>query len=86
MRMVIDKAGRLVVPKALRQQLHLEPGVELDASIEDGRLVATPVGPAVVLVEEDGRLVATTNEPVAPMTQADLLRLIDQGREWPRRF
>ena len=83
--MVIDKAGRLVVPKALRQQLHLEPGTELEARIEDGRLVATPVGPEITLVEEDGRLVAVTTEPVPPMTHDDLLRLIDEGREWPRR-
>jgi AbrB family looped-hinge helix DNA binding protein len=82
--MVIDKAGRLVVPKALREQLRLEPGAELEASIEDGRLVAAVVGPKVTLIEENGRLVATTSETTPPMTQDDLLSLIDEGREWPR--
>lgn len=83
--MTIDAAGRTVVPKALRERLHLQPGSALEATVEDGRLVATPVGPAVVLVEEDGRLVATTAEPGVTLSQEDLLRLIDEDRRWPRR-
>ena len=84
MRVSIDRAGRIVVPKALRDQLRLGPGTELDASVEDGRLVATPVGPEVVLVEDNGRLVATTAEPTPPMSHDDLLRLIDEDRGWRR--
>ena len=84
MKMVIDRVGRVVVPKPLRDQLGLQPGAELDASIEDGRLIATPTGAEVFLVNQDGRLVATTTEPVPPMAQEELLRLIDEGREWPR--
>lgn len=79
----MDRAGRLVVPKALREQLGLEPGAELEATVEDGRLVATPVGPEVVLVEENGRLVAATIEPTPDMSHEELLRLIDRDREWP---
>ncbi len=74
----------MVVPKALRQALHLEPGAELDARVEGGELIATPLGPEVVLKEEDGRLVATTTTPTAPMSHDDLLRLIDESRQWPR--
>lgn len=84
MRLAIDKAGRIVIPKAMRERLHLVPGAELDAEIEGGRLVATPVGgPEVVLVEENGRLVATTKASTTPMTQDELLRLIDEERRWP---
>jgi AbrB family looped-hinge helix DNA binding protein len=85
MRLAVDKAGRIVIPKAIRDRLHLVPGAELEAEIEEGRLVATPVGgPEVVLVEVDGRLVADTTRPTVPMTQDDLLRLIDEERQWPR--
>lgn len=84
MRVTIDKAGRIVVPKALRDQLRLRPGAELEATVEGGHLVATPVGPEVVLVEENGRLVATTSDSDATMTEEELLRLIDETREWPR--
>ncbi len=84
MRLVVDKAGRIVIPKALRDRLRLSPGTELEAEIEEDRLVATPVGgPEVVLIEEKGRLVAATTQPTALMTQEDLLRLIDEGRQWP---
>lgn len=84
MKLVVDKAGRIVIPKALRDRLRLSPGTELDAEIEENRLVATPVGgPEVVLIEENGRLVAATTQTTAPMTQEDLLRLIDEGRQWP---
>lgn len=78
MRVTIDRAGRIVVPKALRRQLRLEPGTELEATVEGGHLIATPVGPEVVLVEEDGRLVATTSEPGALLSQEELLQLVDE--------
>jgi AbrB family looped-hinge helix DNA binding protein len=84
MRVTIDRAGRMVVPRALRAQLRIEPGAELEARVEGGELIARPVGPEVVLMEENGRLVATTNPPSEPMTTDDLLHLIDESREWPR--
>lgn len=84
MRVTIDRAGRMVVPRALRAQLRIEPGAELDARVEGGELIVRPVGPEVVLVEEDGRLVATTNPPSERMTTGDLLHLIGESREWPR--
>jgi AbrB family looped-hinge helix DNA binding protein len=84
MRVAIDKAGRMVVPRALRAQLRIAPGAELEARVERGELIARPVGAEVVLVEENGRLVATTDPPGAPVTTDDLLQLIDENREWPR--
>ena len=84
MRMAIDRAGRLVVPKALREQLWLRPGSELEAWVEDGRLVAEPVRQEATLAEENGRLVAVSTDGQAAMTQDDLLTLIDEGRAWPR--
>lgn len=84
MRVTVDKAGRIVIPKALRDQLRLTPGAELDARVEGGQLIATPIGPEVILVEENGRLVATTSEPTPVMAHDEVLRLIDEDRAWPR--
>jgi AbrB family looped-hinge helix DNA binding protein len=50
MRTTIDKAGRLVVPKELREQLGFTPGTELDLTAVDGRLEAAV--PSRVRVEE----------------------------------
>lgn len=84
MRITIDGAGRIVLPKALQERLRLAPGSELEAVVEGDRLVATPVLPEVHLIEENGRLVATTTHPVPRMTQEELLRLIDEDRDVPR--
>ena len=41
MRTTIDAAGRLVVPKPLRDELGFAPGTELDLHAVDGRLEVT---------------------------------------------
>ncbi|HEY7621983.1 MAG TPA: AbrB/MazE/SpoVT family DNA-binding domain-containing protein [Solirubrobacteraceae bacterium] len=40
MRTTSDAAGRLVVPKPLRDQLGMTPGTQLDLEVVDGRLAA----------------------------------------------
>jgi AbrB family looped-hinge helix DNA binding protein len=55
MRATIDKAGRVVIPKALRDRLGLAPGeVEITA---DGAAVRVEPVSGESLVERDGRLV-----------------------------
>jgi AbrB family looped-hinge helix DNA binding protein len=53
----IDAAGRLVVPKRLRERLGLVGGSRLTVAEEDGRLILTPGRPEPRLVERDGFLV-----------------------------
>ena len=55
MRATIDKAGRLVIPKALRDHLGLRPG-EVEVTADGAGLRVEPLadGP---LEERDGRLV-----------------------------
>ncbi|MGH9170811.1 MAG: AbrB/MazE/SpoVT family DNA-binding domain-containing protein [Acidimicrobiales bacterium] len=55
MRTTIDKAGRLVLPKVLREQVGLRAGV-VDVSIDGAGIRIEPVS-AEDLVEEDGRWV-----------------------------
>lgn len=47
MRTTIDAAGRILVPKSLRQALHLTPGQPLEIHAGDGRIeieiAATPM-------------------------------------------
>ena len=55
MRTTIDKAGRLVIPKVLRDRLGLRPG-EVEVTADGAALRVEPVA-ADHLVEEAGRLV-----------------------------
>jgi AbrB family looped-hinge helix DNA binding protein len=73
MKSSIDKAGRVVIPKALREELNLEGGTELEVRARDGRLELEPVATAMRLVRRGKGLVATTDEPL-PVVDAETVR------------
>jgi AbrB family looped-hinge helix DNA binding protein len=75
----IDKAGRLIVPKQMRDALHLKAGELLDIEQEDGQLVLRPHRPEAELVKKDGMwvIIGGTGE----LSAVDLVDLIDQDRE-----
>ncbi len=77
METTIDSAGRIVVPKALREALGLAPGTVLDISGDGTGLTLVPRGRTARLVEEDGRLVADGDRTI---TDEDVFALIDAGR------
>jgi AbrB family looped-hinge helix DNA binding protein len=60
MEVTLDKFGRVVIPKAVREHFGLGPGavLEIDKGEEDG-IVLRPRRPAPDLVEEEGVLVFT---------------------------
>ena len=73
MKTTIDSAGRIVVPKAIREELALYGGQELDVTARDGRLeIKVPPTP-MRLEERGGVMVAVTDVPLLPLTQ-DLVR------------
>ena len=73
MRTTIDSAGRIVVPKPLRDELGLQPGQVLELEVSDGRL-------QVEVAPVDIRLVRRRYGPVAvadqklPTLTADIVR------------
>ena len=55
MRTTIDAAGRIVVPKAMRDAMKLEAGRVVDIVFVDGRIEIEPA-PAEVMLEAGGEL------------------------------
>ena len=49
----IDNAGRVVIPKSLRDQMGLVPGTEIEIRMRDGHLEIEPV--AVMTMAKRGR-------------------------------
>jgi AbrB family looped-hinge helix DNA binding protein len=76
MRATIDKAGRLVIPKPLRDRLGLRPG-EVEVVVDGAALRVEPVVGAG-LEERDGRLVIPASGTVITDDDVRSLRHADQ--------
>jgi AbrB family looped-hinge helix DNA binding protein len=76
----IDKAGRIVVPKRLRDELGFKPGQRLELSAVDGRLeVEHPTTP-MRLERRGGRLVAVADRPMPTLTPELVRETLEQIR------
>lgn len=74
MRTFIDSAGRLVVPKVMREEAGLLPGVPLTVSLKEGRIEIEVAPREVRIVEKGGLYVAEPLEESAPLTNAEVER------------
>lgn len=50
----IDKAGRIVVPKPLRERFRLRPGARLELEVHGDHLRLIPLDRGPALVKQDG--------------------------------
>jgi AbrB family looped-hinge helix DNA binding protein len=73
MRTAIDSAGRVVIPKALRQALGLSAGQPLEIVERDGRLEIMPAPTPMKLVDEGDGVVAVADGDM-PVLTADMVR------------
>ncbi len=80
MKTTIDSAGRIVVPKPLREQLQLRGGDALEISAVDGRL-EIEIPPTTVRLEDRGRgLVAVADQEPQTLTAAEVREALEQIR------
>jgi AbrB family looped-hinge helix DNA binding protein len=80
-RLVIDKAGRVVIPKPLRKQLQLEPGDALELESGGEQITLRPARGAGPLRNKHGIWVLHTGEPLPASATDDLLRQIREERD-----
>ena len=80
METTIDRAGRLVIPKPVREQAGLKPGSRLLIEYRDGRVEIEPVRVPVKLVRKGSVTVAVAPPGVPKLTAKAVNRLIDEVR------
>ena len=80
-RLTMDRAGRIVIPKPLRDQLHLEPGDDLEMESVGEEITLRPVRGAGPLSKEHGVWVFRTGQPLSASATDDMLRQIREDRD-----
>jgi AbrB family looped-hinge helix DNA binding protein len=78
MRTTIDRAGRVVVPKPLRDALGLQAGQSLEIRAADGKLELEP-SPTPMRLERRGKLLAAVPDRELPPLTAELVRSTLEG-------
>jgi AbrB family looped-hinge helix DNA binding protein len=80
----IDKAGRVVIPAALREQAGLTPGTELEITVDEFGLRLARRAPGPRLVRVGRRLVARPTVTPDARPDLDIASLVEEERNrWP---
>jgi len=80
-RLTIDSAGRVVLPKPLRDELDLGPGDSLDLESTGEKITLRPVRASAPLTKERGVWVFRTGQPLSAAVTDDMLRTVRQERD-----
>ena len=80
-RLIIDKAGRVVIPKPLREELHLEPGDALEMESAGEQITMRPVRGTGPLTKEHGVWVFHTGQPLPASATDEMLQQIREERD-----
>jgi AbrB family looped-hinge helix DNA binding protein len=84
MKTSIDKAGRVVIPAAIRERAGLVAGAELDVTLDGTAVRLERVAPGPRLVKIGRRVVARPTGPSQGRPTVDVAALIEEERNrWP---
>lgn len=80
MRVAIDGVGRLVIPKAFRNELGVNGPTDLEMTVADGRLELTVADVPAHVEEREGFPVIVTDQRMAPMTAEEVRAAVERTR------
>ncbi len=80
MRTTIDSAGRVVIPKAVRDEARLEAGAEIDVEFRDGRIEIAPVGVSMRLAGHGHATVVEAEGSMPVLTADDVRDVLERTR------
>jgi len=76
----IDGAGRLVLPKPVRQELQLSAGDSLELETSENEIFLRPVRGAATMRKKQGVWVMSTGKPLAAEVVSETVRKIRNER------
>lgn len=86
MNVTIDKAGRLVVPKEIRDRMGIHAGDELEIEEYNGKIeLSKPCRERQLIENEDGILTLEPDPNAPPVTQEEIRDELERLRDWPHR-
>jgi AbrB family looped-hinge helix DNA binding protein len=80
-RLIIDKAGRVVIPKPLREELNLEPGDSLEVESAGEQITLRPVRGTGPLTKEHGVWVFHAGQPLPTSATDEMLQQVREERD-----
>jgi AbrB family looped-hinge helix DNA binding protein len=80
-RLTMDKAGRVVIPKPLREESHLEPGDALEMESTGEQITLRPLRGTGPLTKEHGVWVFHTGQPLSVSSTDETLQQIREKRD-----
>lgn len=80
-KVTIDQAGRVVLPKKLRDELRLTPGDALDLSVQGDAVTLRPRRHSSPMHKKDGIWVFTSGKPLSQEEADEALRKTRADRD-----
>lgn len=80
MKTTIDHAGRLVIPKAIRDEAGLHAGAQVDVEFRDGRVEIEVAPVPRRLVEREGGVIIEAEGDVPSLTDDDVRNVLERTR------